>query len=599
MDDRYLVNAYSTVVLAAATCYTELILKESDNNIKLIVLDRIDELKGKFASIISDLVMDILRVLTSPDIEVRRKCLNIALEMTTNRNVMEVAGFLKKEIAKTYDQDYEKNLEYRQLLVHAIHTCAMNFPEVTSSVIYVLMEFLTDTQNASGVDVVTFVREVFDRFGDLRSEILPILLETFPRIGNPRVFRGALWIVGEYSLTGKDIETAFYYIRQALGSMPLTLTGSKDESIAESTISESEHGHAPKHERKLLPDGTYATQTALVPEKKETTTIARDSKPSLRRLLLSGEFLLGSVLAVTLTKLVLRYRRVVAAAAAATDDESTVNALIAESMLIMTSIIRVGRTEMAKTPMDDDSYERILTCLRVLSNPSDLMEKVFLELCKNSFVSMMEVSRQHGLETKKLEKQVQAQVDSLIEFKQLCVKNSRFDRSEDEYEGDLIRATGKQEKEQLVSKLSRVVQLSGFSDPVYVEAYLNVHQYDIVLEILAFNQTNDTLQNLTLELATLGDLKLVEKPGLYALAPRSFLNFKASMKVSSTETGIIFANLIYDRTNTSESNCIVLNDIVIDVMDYIRPNACSETQFRTMWAEFEWENKVQVNTKLT
>ena len=566
-------------------------MKEGDNNIKLIVLDRIDELKGKFASVISDLVMDILRVLTSPDIEVRRKCLGITLEMTTNRNVMEVVGFLKKEIAKTYDQDYEKNMEYRQLLVHAIHTCAMNFPEVTSSVIYVLMEFLTDTHNASGVDVVTFVREVFDRFGELRSEILPILLETFPRIGNPRVFRGALWIVGEYSFTGKDIETAFHYIRQALGSIPLTLTSSnKDESPTESTISESEHAHALRHERRLLPDGTYATQTALVPEKKEM--IARDSTPSLRRLLLSGEFLLGSVLAVTLTKLVLRYRQVV-------EDESSVNALIAESMLIMTSIIRMGRTEMAKTPMDDDSYERILTCLRVLSKPNDLMEKVFLESCKSSFVSMMEVSHQHALETKKQEKLVRTHVDSLIEFKQLCVRDSQFDRNADDYESDLIRATGKQEKEQLISKLSRIVQLSGFSDPVYVEAYINVHQYDIVIEVLAFNQTNDTLQNLTLELATLGDLKLVEKPGLYALAPRSFLNFRASMKVSSTETGIIFANLIYDRTNTSESNCIVLNDIVIDVMDYIRPNTCSETQFRTMWAEFEWENKVQVNTKLT
>ncbi len=32
------------------------------------------------------------------------------------------------------------------------------------------------------------------------------------------------------------------------------------------------------------------------------------------------------------------------------------------------------------------------------------------------------------------------------------------------------------------SKLSKVTQLSGFSDPVYVEAYVNVHQYDIVLD---------------------------------------------------------------------------------------------------------------------
>jgi len=49
-----------------------------------------------------------------------------------------------------------------------------------------------------------------------------------------------------------------------------------------------------------------------------------------------------------------------------------------------------------------------------------------------------------------------------------------------------------------------VAQLTGFSDPVYAEAYVNVNQYDIVLDLLIVNQTSDTLQNVTLELATLG-----------------------------------------------------------------------------------------------
>ena len=46
--------------------------------------------------------------------------------------------------------------------------------------------------------------------------------------------------------------------------------------------------------------------------------------------------------------------------------------------------------------------------------------------------------------------------------------------------------------------------MTGFSDPVYAEAYVNVNQYDIVLDLLIVNQTSDTLQNVTLELATLG-----------------------------------------------------------------------------------------------
>ena len=44
--------------------------------------------------------------------------------------------------------------------------------------------------------------------------------------------------------------------------------------------------------------------------------------------------------------------------------------------------------------------------------------------------------------------------------------------------------------------------------------------------------------------------------------------------------------------STSDRNVVVLNNIHIDIMDYIQPASCSDAEFRKMWAEFEWENKV-------
>ena len=52
------------------------------------------------------------------------------------------------------------------------------------------------------------------------------------------------------------------------------------------------------------------------------------------------------------------------------------------------------------------------------------------------------------------------------------------------------------------SKLNKVTQLTGFGDPIYAEAYMHVHHYGILLDGLVVNQTSDTLQNLTLDLAT-------------------------------------------------------------------------------------------------
>ena len=101
------------------------------------------------------------------------------------------------------------------------------------------------------------------------------------------------------------------------------------------------------------------------------------------------------------------------------------------------------------------------------------------------------------------------------------------------------------------------------------------------LDVLIVNQTAETLQNLTVEFATLGDLKLVDRPVTHNLAPHSFLTVKAPIKVSSTETGVIFGNIVYDSQTANEnSSVVVLNDIHIDIMDYINPAYCTETQVR-------------------
>jgi len=102
---------------------------------------------------------------------------------------------------------------------------------------------------------------------------------------------------------------------------------------------------------------------------------------------------------------------------------------------------------------------------------------------------------------------------------------------------------------------------------------------------------------LSLELSTVGDLRLCERPQPKNLPAHSVMHVKGNIKVSSTETGIIFGNIVWDYK--ADQGNVILNDIHIDIMDYISPSSCSELSFRSMWAEFEWENKVAINTAIT
>lgn len=95
-------------VKASASKLIELAIREADNNVKLIVLDRVDQLRIRNEGVLDDLTMEILRVLSSPDIDIRRKALGIALEMVSSKNVEEIVMLLKKELAKTVDEQYEQ-----------------------------------------------------------------------------------------------------------------------------------------------------------------------------------------------------------------------------------------------------------------------------------------------------------------------------------------------------------------------------------------------------------------------------------------------------------------------------------------------------------
>nr|CAD7452509.1 unnamed protein product [Timema tahoe] len=610
-----------TAIKAAASCYIELIVKESDNNVKLIVLDRLIALKEHptHERVLQDLVMDILRVLASPDLEVRKKTLNLAMELVSSRNIEEMVLVLKKEVAKTHNVvEHEDTGKYRQLLVRTLHTCCikvstnMCFPDVAATVIPVLIDFLSDTNELAATDVLVFVREAIQKFETLRPLIIERLLDAFPMIKSVTVHRAALWILGEYASSPEDIQSVMNQVRQTLGEIPLV-----DDELRRATGDKGEEDlsqlqQAPV-QKLVTSDGTYATQSAF-----NTTSLSKkgEARPPLRQYLMDGDFFIGGALGTTLAKLALRYGALVA-------DPKKHNRFCAEAMFVMASILHLGKSGLPAKAMTNDDADRLYLCLRVLSDKSPVIVNIFNENCRKALSVMLSAKAEEEATTQKVATLQLSRAkekpgslihaDDPISFLQLSsTRGGELGGTENVFELSLNQAVvgGRRDgmggsglgtgELSITSKLNKVTQLTGFSDPVYAEAYVHVNQYDIVLDVLVVNQTGDTLQNCTLELATLGDLKLVEKPQPVVLAPRDFCNIKANVKVASTENGIIFGNIVYDVSGAAaDRNVVVLNDIHIDIMDYIVPASCNDTEFRQMWAEFEWENKVSVNTNLT
>lgn len=189
--------------------------------------------------------------------------------------------------------------------------------------------------------------EVVEKFPHLRQTICEKLIETLPEIKSGKVFRGVLWILGEYVEGIADIQGALREIRKVLGEVPILAS---EQKLLDEANGAEEDGEAdadkPKEvsttKPKVLADGTYATESAYTstsaarleavkaavkpPLRSEWYGICLSSFLTVRRtiaLILGGDFFTGAVLANALTKLVLRFHKL------ATDTESS-NMLRAE-----------------------------------------------------------------------------------------------------------------------------------------------------------------------------------------------------------------------------------------------------------------------------
>ena len=585
-----------TAVRAAAGCYCQLLISQSDNNVKLIVLDRITELKDKHKDVLQEMLMDILRALASPNMDIRKKVLGIAIDLITHKNIDEVIMTLKKEVVKTQSGQGSQDKadgEYRQLLVQTIHTCAVKFPDIAGNVIFLLMDFLGDPNTASAMDVVFFLREIVETNEKLRETLLARLQESLYTIRSSRVATCALWIIGEYSKTEDQIAAATRVIKTSLGPTPFVESDGMDATDADDTADE-DGGAAPTESvpgmtsrPAVLADGSYATQTSMIDTEPMGSSAVKDT-PNLRTMIMGGDFYVAAVVSTTLAKLVLRLRALNVPA-------STFNLAAGEAMMYQASMLHYGETQALT--IDPDNKERISLCIKLLMVPDDPLTTVWLNDCRESFVSMIQHDKERELDAEKSAAPV-SQPDDLIDFHHLKWRKgmSRLEL-EDTVASDLEKATGGGAG--AVSRTKpRILQLTGFSDVIYAEANMMVHQYDIVLDITVLNRSTATLQNVCLELATMGDLKLVERPQNYTLGPGQSKMIRANIKVSSTESGVVFGNIVYESSGYGDRSVVVLNDIHIDIMDYINPCSCVDVAFRNMWAEFEWENKVAVNTDI-
>lgn len=556
------VAADPTVLARAGAAFVRVASKVADAPVKIAALTRVQALvaASSSADAFADLVMDTLAVLQTQDQRVREAALGLALSLVCARTVEPVLKLLRKELEVSFKQVYDGVDAYRGALVAAIRDVATQFRESAADVAELLLEFLAELDVDASLSVLAYVKEVAESAPATRAGIVRALAQQLPAIRGARAYLSALWLLGEYT-DAALVPEAWAALRESLGRIPLDAPDEEEHAAVQQST-----------KPKVLADGTYATESPLEAAAQAERGAARDDTHQLRRLLTQGDGFLASALAATLTKLVLR--RVDAA------HDAEANRLQAEALLIMASTLR------AAEDIDADSVERVYGCIELLVAGSPEARLAFLEAPHAAFAELVAHNSAVAAGKSALSAETNStRAEAPVRFRLLAP----LSRGVPEFAVDEPVVARAQ------SQLKQVTQLTGYSDPVYAEALLTVSQFDIVLSVMLFNQTETTLEDLGVEFYTTGELKVVETPAKANVAPYSFHTVRTTIRVSSADSASIFGNIAY-HTKQRES-LVVLHDIRLNILDYIKPSECSDVRFREMWNAFEWENKVSVRSK--
>lgn len=311
---------------------------------------------------------------------------------------------------------------------------------------------------------------------------------------------------------------------------------------------------------------------------------------------MDGKFECSGVLGDCLTKLMIRLKK-------SKIDSSQFVALKCRVLLMLTSILRLGGSRFVLHQIDRDSAERLSLCIQILidDDDDDDLEKALIEDSGVAFNSI----QVEGKERRSFSDSKEIEIDSPIQFKliETCKKGTAINSKSTLVNSksspiDLVlneSCTLGSQAQNYTANLNRVVQLTGFSDAIYAETYVKMTGKEVLLDLLLVNQTEETLQNVSIDLVCAGDLKLIEKPNQLTLPPFAFSACKAIFKVTATNHGQIFGCISYLSGPTGQdSESVILSEVKIDVLEYVKAAKIDEPTFRDTWVLLEWENKISI-----
>ena len=356
-----LLSSSPNVIKTAVGIFCNLLVEQKDNNILIIILKKLINIKNKYRDILEEQILSFAIILNSTtNSEIRKLLFDLIIELFKESNISQVFDVFINDLNKLRGtNENDSNIQFKNMIFDCMHKGLKRFPNTNPSYALFLLDrcILYDSKNTFINEQINIVKDLFYLLPNLRKEFVIKILGNFEEIQNSELLQLSIWLFAEFITNDIElIKKVYLIIMKNMGDLNL-------ESLPENNQMKNKENQNKLNEKKvitktvILPDGTYGTQQIIL----DSSEVNKQKENKfLRTFILETNFFFSTNLVIALTRLVIKMYYL-----DSSEKKEVYNSYFYNTINIICAVLKIKSDKIYKDP---DNVDRINLCLECLIN---------------------------------------------------------------------------------------------------------------------------------------------------------------------------------------------------------------------------------------
>jgi len=357
-----LLSSNPNIIKTAVGIFCNLLVEQKDNNILIIILKRLINIKNKYRDILEEQILSFAIILNSTtNSEIRKLLFDLIIELFKESNISQVFDVFITDINKLRGiADTDVNLEFKNMILDCIHKGLKRFPKTNSNYAIFLLEkcILYNSKNTFINEQLNILKDLFYIFPNLRKEFIQKIMHNFDEVQDYEILQMIFWIFAEFIEDDIElIKKTYLLLMKNMGDLNFEAITEQKNNIGKKKDQSQTNERKVITKTVILPDGTYGTQQIVL----ENSEINKQKENKfLRSFILETNFFFSTNLVLALTRLIIKIFHL-----DNTEKKETYNTFFFNTINIICAILKLKSEKIYKDP---DNVNRINFCLECLIN---------------------------------------------------------------------------------------------------------------------------------------------------------------------------------------------------------------------------------------